>query len=44
MNSENIKFPILDITDEILNEYKVPIVIAVKYSYLVTLFPPSEAF
>lgn len=43
MNSENIKFPIMDITDEILNAYKVPIVIAVKDSDLVTLVPPREA-
>lgn len=43
MNSENIEFPILDITNEILNEYKVPIVIAVKNSDLVTIVPPREA-
>jgi hypothetical protein len=33
----------MDITNEILNEYKVPIVIAVKDSDLVTLVPPREA-
>lgn len=43
MNSENIKFPTLDITNEIINAYIVPIALAVKDSDLVTLFPPREA-
>jgi len=43
MNSENIKFPMKVSSNEILNEYKVPIVITVKDSDLVTLVPPREA-
>lgn len=43
MNSENIKLPIMEMNNEILNEYKAPIVIAVKDSDFVTIVPPSEA-